>query len=106
LLILFDQGTPVPLRQALTAHKIETAYERGWSNLKNGELLASAEAAGFQIFVTTDKNLKYQQNLENRTIAIVSLSTTSWPRIQLQTEAVLNAVNSAGSGSYIDVEIL
>ena len=106
MFILFDQGTPVPLKQALAAHKVETAYERGWSNLKNGEVLASAEAAGFQIFVTTDKNLKYQQNLENRTIAIVSLSTTSWPRIQLQTQAVLNAVNSAGSGSYIDVVIL
>ena len=106
MLNLFDQGTPVPHRQALAVHKVETAYERGWSNLKNGELLASAEAAGFQIFVTTDKNLKYQQNLENRTIAIVSLFTTSWPRIQLQTEAVLNAVNSASSGSYIDVEIL
>ena len=55
--VLFDQGTPAPLRRALSAHAVETAYERGWSTLQNGELIAAAEAAAFQVLVTTDKNL-------------------------------------------------
>jgi hypothetical protein len=61
--VLFDQGTPVPLRQALTQHEVATAYERGWSALKNSELLDVAEKEGFEVLVTTDSNLKYQQNL-------------------------------------------
>ena len=53
--VLFDQGTPAPLRQALLPHVVETAYERGWSTLKNGELLRAAEAAGFDVLVTTER---------------------------------------------------
>ena len=59
--ILFDQGTPVPLRKILTSHQVETAFERGWSTLTNGELLAAAEQEGFEVFVTTDRNLQDQQ---------------------------------------------
>jgi len=80
--VLFDQGTPAPLRRALVGHSVETAYERGWSSLQNGALIAAAEAAGFEVFVTTDKNLKYQQSLATRTLSIVVLLTTSWPRIR------------------------
>ena len=69
--ILFDQGTPVPLRQSLTRHEVTTAHERDWSKLKNGELLDAAEKQGFEVLVTTDLNLKYQQNLKSRRIAIV-----------------------------------
>lgn len=61
--ILFDQGTPVPLRRFLVAHDISTAFERGWGSLQNGELLAAAEAEGFAAIITTDQNLRYQQNL-------------------------------------------
>ena len=64
--VLFDQGTPVPLREFLSGHEVSTAYELGWSTLRNGELLAMAEARGFQVFVTTDTNLRYQQNLQER----------------------------------------
>ena len=74
--VLFDQGTPVPLRQFLQSHSVSTAYEQGWSSLKNGELLQSAEDNGFEVLVTTDTNLKYQQNLSKRKIAVVVLSTT------------------------------
>jgi hypothetical protein len=81
--VLFDQGTPVPLRQVLVGHDVSTAYECGWSTLKNGELLAAAETQGFDVLVTTDKNLRYQQNLASRSIAILVLGTTSWPRIRL-----------------------
>jgi hypothetical protein len=64
--VLFDQGTPAPLRQLLVGHAVSTAYELDWSTLKNGELLAAAEAQGFELFVTTDTSLKYQQNLTGR----------------------------------------
>ena len=103
--VLFDQGTPAPLRHALTEHLVETAFERGWSQLKNGELIAAAEQAGFEVFVTTDKNLKYQQNLANRSMAIVVLQTTSWPRIQRALSEVVAAVNAVGSGSYSEVAL-
>jgi len=62
--VLFDQGTPTPLRDVLVEHHVETAYERGWSALENGELLEVAEAEGFDVFVTTDRNLQYQQTSE------------------------------------------
>ncbi len=61
--LLFDQGTPAPLRNHLLNHTVETAYEKGWSNLKNGDLLNRAEAEGFAALLTTDQNLHYQQNL-------------------------------------------
>ena len=103
--VLFDQGTPAPLRHLLVAHEVSTAYERGWSTLKNGELLAAAEIHGFQVLVTTDTNLKYQQNLAARSIAILVLGTTSWPRIKAAAEAVASAVNATTRGTYVEVAI-
>ena len=103
--VLFDQGTPVPLRQALWGHCVSTAYELGWATLKNGELLRFAEERGFEVLVTTDTNLRYQQNLAARRIAVVVLSTTSWPRIRLVAEHVASAINSASASSYIEVSI-
>lgn len=103
--VLFDQGTPVPLRQALTGHDVVTAYELGWGTLKNGELLRSAEAQGFDVLVTTDTYLRYQQNLADRRIAVVVLSTTSWPRIRVVAASVAAAVTSATAGSYVEVPI-
>jgi hypothetical protein len=67
--ILFDQGTPAPMRRLLAGHVVTTANELGWSALKNGELLAAAEGEGFELFVTTDTNLKYQQNLSGEELA-------------------------------------
>jgi len=103
--VLFDQGTPAPLRQFLSTHQVSTAYERGWSTLKNGELLQAAELAGFAVLVTTDTNLKYQQNLASREISIVVLSTTSWPRIKAHIELIVLAVGAAVRGSYTEVRI-
>ncbi len=80
--ILFDQGTPVPLREALVGHTVETAYERGWSELSNSELLAVAEAASFDLLLTTDQNLLHQQDLSGRRLAVLVLPTTRWPQIQ------------------------
>ena len=103
--VLFDQGTPVPLRDSLTEHDVSTAHERGWSTLKNGALLDIAETEGFAVLVTTDTNLKYQQNLKGRRIAIVVLSSTSWPRIQRALNAIVRGVNGAMEGSYTEIEI-
>jgi hypothetical protein len=103
--VLFDHGTPAPLRRSLVGHEVTTAYERGWSALQNGELIAAAEAGDFQVLVTTDKNLRYQQNLTARALAIVVLWTTSWPKLQKALPRVQTAVDSATKGSYIELEV-
>lgn len=95
----------MPLRLGLPEHAIETAFERGWATLTNGELLAAAEAAGFDVLVTTDRNLRYQQNLAGRSRAIVVLSTTSWPRIRAAIDSVLRAVEQSAAGDYTEVRI-
>lgn len=103
--ILFDQGVPVPLRSYLSPHNIDTAYEKGWSELQNGNLLKAAEADAYEVFLTTDQNLQYEQNLSARSISVVILSTTSWPRIKLATAAVLSAIESACPGQFTVVDI-
>ena len=103
--VLFDQGTPVPLRHSLAHHEVTTAYELGWSTLKNGELLDAAERADIAVLVTTDLNLRYQQNLGSRRIAVVALSTPSWPRVQKAIEEVVKTIDAARPGSYSEVQI-
>ena len=76
--VLFDQATPVPLRAHLAQHFVSTAAQQGWDKLKNGESLAVAEGAGFDVLLTTDKNMRYQQNLAGRNIAVVALSSVEW----------------------------
>ena len=105
MLVLFDQGTPVPIRRFLKEHKVQTAAQRGWEELKNGELLEAAEEAGFEVFLTPDKNIHYQQNLAIRTIAIVVLSNPQWPVLRRHVERVVAAVNAARPATYVVVEI-
>jgi hypothetical protein len=105
MLVLFDQGTPVPIRPFLKEHTVQTTAERGWDTLENGELLKAAEAAGFDVLVTPDKNMRYQQNLTVRTIALVVLGNPRWPVLRLHIERVVAAVNAATPGSYTEVEI-
>lgn len=101
--VLFDQGTPAPLRRALAGHVVSTAYEMGWSNLQNGDLLRAAEAA-FDLLVTTDQNLRYQQNFKERRLAILVLPTTSWPRIQASLALVVETVNGMKLGEFQELE--
>ena len=103
--VVFDQGTPAPLRHLLAGHSVDTASELGWGTLQNGAFLAAAEAAGFDVLVTTDKNLRYQQNLAGRQLAIVVLSTTSWPRIRAVSDKVRKAVDGAAQGAYVEVDV-
>lgn len=103
--ILFDQGTPVPLRRYLRDHEVATAAEMGWSQLSNGELLAAAGEKSFEVLVTTDQNLRYQQNLKDREMAVVVLMTASWPRIAKQAEKVAQTIEAVESGDYLEIEI-
>ena len=105
MLILFDQGTPRGIARALADHTVKEARAQGWDTLENGELLAAAEAAGFQLFLTTDKNIRYQQNLSNRKIAIVVLGKARWRLIRPKLATILAAVNAASPGSFTVVEI-
>ena len=103
--VLFDQGTPVPLRSNLLRHEIRTVAQEGWDRLKNGDLLAAAEAADFEVLLTTDKNMRYQQNLSERKIAIVVLGQQQWPKPHAYVQLVVDAVNAAVPGSYTEVHL-
>ena len=106
MLVLFDNSTPRTLARYLIAHHTVTeARARGWEELENGDLLAKAEAAGFEVFVTADKNISYQQNLKGRKIAIVVLGKGRWSLIKPHVAQVLAAVNAATPGSFAEVEI-
>jgi hypothetical protein len=101
--VLFDQGTPVPLRTPLSRHLVSTAYEQAWSNLANGALLDAAEAAGFEAFVTTDKNLRHQQNFAKRRIGALVLPTTDWSKIRANVERIAAALDTVRPGEIRDV---
>jgi hypothetical protein len=103
--ILFDQGTPAPLRHSLISHEITTAYEMGWDKLSNGDLIFEAERNGFELLITTDQNLRYQQNLVFRKISILVLLTTSWPKIQNEVNQIILEVGKTTIGSYIELKI-
>lgn len=102
--VLFDQGTPVPLRRSLTAHVVSTAYEMGWSSLTNGDLLDAAEAQ-FDVLVTTDQNLRYQQNLAGRRLAILVLPFASWPKLQGHVPNIVSAIDAMTPGQYLELAL-
>ncbi len=101
--ILFDQGTPAPLRYALIGHSVETAYERGWSTLSNGDLLNAAENAAFDLLLTTDQNLRHQQNLAGRRLAVVVLPTTRWPVIERHVAEIAATLDSIRPGQFLEL---
>lgn len=103
--ILFDNGTPRGVASALAGHVVEEARAHGWDALRNGELLDAAEAAGFDVFVTTDRNIRYQQNLTGRRIAIVVLGMGRWRLIRNRLPQIAAAVTAATLGSFTEVEI-
>ena len=103
--VLFDQGVPVPLRRHLPGHQVDTLFERGWSSLANGELLDAGEADGYEVLVSTDQNIKHQQNLAGRRIGVVVLLSTAWPRIRHRLPAMIAALVSVRQGTVIEVGI-
>jgi hypothetical protein len=105
MLVIFDQATPLPIRPYLEGHTVCTAAQKGWDKLRNGELLTAAEEAGFDLLLTTDKNIRFQQNLTGRKIAIVVLGQQQWPRLRPHIQRVIDAVNAATPSSFAEVDI-
>lgn len=103
--ILLDHSAPAPLRAALTGHTVVEAIERGWERLGNGALLDAAEASAFDILVTADKNMRHQQNLTTRKIAVVVLGNGQWPVLQRHVDRVVAALDVAAPGTYTEVDI-
>ncbi len=105
MLILFDHVTPRGIARSLVGHTVTKAKDRGWDNLNNGDLLAEAERAGFEVLLTADKNMRYQQNLTGRRIALVVLSTPQWPPVRLHLDKIASAIDAATPGSFAEVDI-
>lgn len=103
--LLFDQGTPAPLRKHLLAHSVDTLAEKGWSDKSNGELLDLAEHEGYDVLVTTDQNLRYQQNLARSQIGVVVLLSTDWREVRLRTRKIGAAIAAVRPGGVIEVPI-
>jgi hypothetical protein len=103
--ILFDHGTPSGIAKALSGHEVTEAIDRGWDRTSNGELLEVAEASGFELLLTTDKGIRYQQNLQGRKIAIVVLGNSTWRVVRLYLDRIASAVNEVTPGSYTEVDI-
>lgn len=101
--ILFDQGTPAPLRRFLETSEVVTASERGWGDLSNGNLIDAAEAAGFDVLVTTDRNLRYQQNLSHRKIAIAVILQSAWPLLEKRAAEVAKAIDAMTPGGFVEI---
>ena len=97
--VLFDHGTPSGIARSLAGHEVTEAIERGWDRISNGELLTTAEAAGFELLLTTDKNIRYQQNLKGRKIAILVPGNSAWRMVRKHLDRVAEAVNAAKPGT-------
>src|SRR5260370_34393094 len=106
MLVLFDHGTPRGLARALIRHTVVTAQDKGWDTLNNGALLNAAEEASFDLLLTTDRRIRYQQNLAARKIALVVLTgSTKWSLVRLHLGRIAMAVDAVTPGSYIEIEI-
>ena len=103
--IIFDHSSPKRLAPHLQGHSVSTAIECGWDRLANGDLLEAAESSGFDLLLTADKNMRYQQNLSRRKIALIVLGNSPWPVVRLRIAAIAAAVNAATPGSVAEVEI-
>jgi hypothetical protein len=103
--VLFDHCTPRGLARALKGHEVTEARDRGWDKETNGELIALAEQYSFDVLVTPDKNIRYQQNLNTRTIALVIIGNPQWPILRHHVERVVAAVDQAVPGSYCEITI-
>ena len=104
--ILFDKNVPVGVRRFLRGHEVHTVVEMGWPDqLENGELLKVAEQSGFDVMVTSDQNIRYQQNLAGRKLALVVLGSNIWPIVQRYWTAIVASIDAATPGSYGFIEM-
>src|SRR5271155_943911 len=105
LKILFDANTPAPLARFLRRHDVVRADELGWQGLENGALLDAAENAGFDLLLTCDQNVRYQQNFPSRKLALVVLSSNHWPTLRRVAARIASAVDFAQTGQIVKVDI-
>jgi hypothetical protein len=103
--VLLDHNVPKKLRGMLAQHEVSTAKEMNWAELENGSLLREAELACFDLMITCDQNLTYQQNLTGRKIALIVLDTNNWKVIQREPRVVAAAIDSSGHGSFQFLEL-
>lgn len=103
--VLFDKNVPYGIRQFLNKHQVETVDDHGWARITNGELLKTAEEVGFEVVITADQNIVYQQNLEGRRIALVVLGSNIWPVVRIHEAAIRDQVDAAISGSYAFIDM-
>ena len=102
--ILLDECVPWPMRKILAGHECQSPQSAGWSGIKNGELLQRAEVA-FDLFITSDQNIRYQQNLAGRRIPILELSTNDLRRILAAAELIQSSVATIQPGEFRQLEI-
>ena len=103
--IIFDNSTPAPLAAFLTGHEISMCPKLGWARLGNGELLTAAEDAGFELMISADQNLRYQQNLKKRRIALIVLGSNDWSIVRNYTTVIADFADVATPNSYVFVEM-
>ena len=103
--ILFDNNTPRPLRRYLAEHAVDTAKEKGWAELRNGSLLENAEGEGYEIVITADQGMRYQQNLGRRQIAVVVLLSNRWPDVQMRIAEIRATLEEIQPGEWREVPI-
>ena len=103
--ILFDNNTPKPLRRYLTEHTVDTANEKGWAELRNGNLLDSAEREGYEIVITADQSMRYQQNIARRQVGVVVLLSNRWPEVQMRIEEIHAALEGIQPGEFRELPI-
>ncbi len=102
--VIFDENVPAPLRQFLAHHEVTTVQLQGWTGIGNGQLLRQVDGR-FEVLIIADKNLRYQQNLSNRSVALVELPTNRWPLLQGIAARIVVSVDQARPGSYTIVEL-
>jgi hypothetical protein len=104
--VLLDHNVPEGVRGLLPGHNVALTREKGWSQLANGALLTAAERDGFEVFVTGDRNIRFQQTLVGRQLALVVLGTNIWPVVRNHGDRIAEAVDQVRPGAYLEVPIL
>jgi|SRR5436190_13804487 len=102
--ILLDECVPWPMHRLFTSHSCTTAQRRGWGGVKNGDLLRLAESE-FDLFITSDQGIRYQQNLTDRCIAIIELSTNKLHRLEAAADLLRSTVNAIQPSEFRRLEI-
>lgn len=100
--ILIDESLPRQIKQMLMGHEADTVQEVGWGGIQNGDLIAKAESI-YSVFLTADKNLRYQQNMVGRTLALIIFPTNKLSVVKRLKDELDAALESIAAGKYIEL---